>query len=128
MKRRFLALALLTVLVTSSCESSRRSALYVDSSIQSDLAQISAIDNHAHPQSVVSSGDEARAFDALPADSMQDMALPTAFRAGSPYFQQAWHALFGYNFPDGKPEHLNELEDAKRKEQKQRGDLYPSWS
>ena len=99
----------------------------MDSSLQSELAQIPAIDNHAHPQKVVSYGEEDREFDALPADSIQDLALPAPFREGSSLFQEAWHALYHYNFPDSKPEHMSELEDAKRKEQKQRGDQYPSW-
>ncbi len=127
MARFSLSLALLALSLSVSCQSSRRSQLYVDSSIESELAQISAIDNHAHPQKVVSDGEEDRDFDALPADSIQDLALPTPFREGSPYFQEAWRALFAYNFSDTRPEHLSQLEEAKRKEQKQRGDLYPSW-
>lgn len=127
MVRLSLLLAALALFLCGSCENSQRSALYVDSSIQSELAQISAIDNHAHPEKVVSYGEEDRDFDALPADSIQDLALPTPFREGSPYFQRAWQALFGYNFSDSKPEHLSQLESTKRREQKQRGDLYPSW-
>ena len=127
MARYRLSLALLAVGLSMSCERSSRSNLYVDSGLQAELAQISAIDNHAHPEKVVSYGEEDRDFDALPADSIQDMALPTPFREGSPYFPEAWHALFAYNFPDAKPEHTGELEEAKRKEKKQHGDQYPSW-
>jgi hypothetical protein len=123
-----LALLLLALLLNVACESSRpRSGLYVDSALASELDHVSAIDNHAHPQSVVSYGEEDRDFDALPADSIQDMALPTPFRVGSPLFQQGWHALFGYNFSDERPDHLSQLQDAKRKERKKRGDQYPSW-
>lgn len=118
---------LLSVFLSLSCETPHRTQLYVDSSLQSDLAQIPAIDNHAHPQKVVSYGEEDREFDALPADSIQDLAFPTPFREGSPYFPEAWHALFAYNFADTKPEHLAQLEQVKRNEAKKRGDLYPSW-
>lgn len=127
MSRSFLVVALVAVSACLSCESARHSGLYVDSSIQSELAQIPAIDNHAHPQKVVADGEEDREFDALPADAIQDLALPTPFRQGSPLFQKAWQALYSYNFPDDRPEHMSELEAAKRKERKQRGDQYPSW-
>lgn len=127
MTRSSLVVSLLAVWLNISCGTPHRSDLYVNSSIQSELNQISAIDNHAHPQKVVSYGEEDRDFDALPADSIQDLALPTPFRQGSPYFQQAWQGLFGYHFADSSPEHLSELEAAKRKERQQRGDQYPSW-
>ena len=127
MARFSLALALLAMAVSVACESSRHSNLYVDSGIEAELERISAIDNHAHPEKVVSDGEADRDYDALPADSIQDLALPTPFREGSPYFTEAWHGLFAYNYPDSKPEHLSELEVAKVKERKQRGDQYPSW-
>ncbi len=128
MARLSVLVALLAALLLSiSCESSRPSDLYVDSSIQSELQQISAIDNHAHPSKVVSDGEEDRDDDALPADAIQDLALPTPFREGSRYFPEAWHALFNYSFSDDKPEHLSQLEQARRSEEKQKGDLYPSW-
>lgn len=119
--------ALIAFALSVSCESPRRPDLYVDSSIESELGQISAIDNHAHPQKVVSGGEEDLDSDALPPDAIQDLALPTPFRQGSRYFPAAWHALFNYNFSDHKPEHLAGLEQAKRNEQKRRGDQYPSW-
>ncbi len=110
-----------------SCNRPPDSGLYVDSVIDSELRSIPAIDNHAHPQKVVSSGEEDRDFDALPADAIQDPALPTPFRENSPYFPEAWRALFGYNFSDSKPEHLAILNKSKREIRKQKGDLYPSW-
>ncbi len=127
MARVSVVLALLAFSLSISCEGPRRSNLYVDSSIESELAQISAIDNHAHPLKVVSYGEEDHDDDALPTDAIQDLALPTPFREGSPYFPEAWHALFNYSFSDSKPEHLGALEQAKRSEEKQRGDQYPSW-
>jgi hypothetical protein len=99
----------------------------VDSSLDSEIRQIPAIDNHAHPAAVVSYGEEDRDFDALPADSIQDMALPTPFLDGSPYFPQAWHALFGYNYSDASPNHLAQLQQDKHKIAAEKGDLYPAW-
>ena len=127
MARLSVVLVLLASLLGISCESPRHSDLYVDSSLASELGQISAIDNHAHPLKVSSYGEEDRDDDALPTDAIQDLALPTPFREDSPYFPEAWHALFHYNFSDAKPEHLVQLEHAKLSEQKQRGDMYPSW-
>ncbi len=110
-----------------SCNRPDPSHLDVDSSIESELRQIRAIDNHAHPMKVVSGGEVDRDYDALPADAIQDLSLPTPFREGSPYFPRAWHALFGYEYQDAKPEHLSALQQTKRNIAKQKGDLYPSW-
>src|SRR5436305_5656903 len=100
---------------------------YVDSSIQSELRQITAIDNHAHPVKVVALGEEDHDYDALPGDAISDMALPTPFRQDSPYFQDAWHALFNYKYRDDAPVHIPELLRAKREMMKQKGDQYPLW-
>ncbi len=127
MARFSVVLAVVALSLSISCGTTRRSNLYVDSSIESELAQISAIDNHAHPSKIVSYGEADRDNDALPTDAIQDLALPTPFREGSPCFPEAWHALFNYNSSDAKPEHLSELEAAKREEAKRRGDGYPSW-
>ncbi len=110
-----------------SCNDPHRSGLYVDSSIEAELRQIHAIDNHAHPMKVVSPGEEDQDYDALPADAIQDLALPTPFREGSPYFPEAWHALFGYNYSDANKDRLADLEKRKRNVAKKKGDLYPVW-
>jgi len=124
-----IALALLVCVssVLFSCRKPAATGLYVDSSIDSEIRQIPAIDNHAHPLAVVSYGEEDRNYDALPADAIQDLALPTPFRDGSSYFPQAWHALFGYDFADAKPEHIAQLQQTKRKIAAEKGDLYPAW-
>ncbi|MBV9158238.1 MAG: amidohydrolase family protein [Acidobacteriaceae bacterium] len=126
MARRSLLLAA-TLLVVLSCNQHDPPHLHVDSSIDSELHQIRAIDNHAHPLKVTADGETDRDFDALPADAIQDLSIPTPFRENSPYFPEAWHALFGYKYRDVKPEHLSELQQTKRTLAKQKGDLYPSW-
>ncbi len=75
--------------------------------IEAELEHTKAIDNHAHPESV-DPGD--RNFDALPADAVQDPALPLTFKSG---FAEAAKALYG--------------ESNKEAVEKQRGDLYPVW-
>src|SRR5579863_5081251 len=77
------------------CDRRSANTPYVEASLSSELSQISAIDNHAHPMAVVSAGEEDHNYDALSMEGIQDMALPALFRAGSPYFPEAWHALYG---------------------------------
>jgi hypothetical protein len=111
----------------SACRSPQSSPLYVDSSLAAEIRQIRSIDNHAHPVKVVGPGEQDRDFDALPADSITDPALPTPLRDDSAYFPEAWHALFGYRFPDAKPDHVKEVADVRARLMKQKGDLYPVW-
>jgi hypothetical protein len=110
-----------------SCGSPSSSHLYVDSAIESELRQIHAIDNHAHPMKVVSGGEEDHDYDALSMEGIEDLAMPAPFREGAPYFPQAWHALFGYNYSDDKPEHVAQLIKKKRQVMQEKGDLYPAW-
>ncbi len=128
MTRFFFALLSGLLLFTAAC--SRESAnpdLAVDSSLRDEIARTSAIDNHAHPVKMVAAGDEDRDYDALPADGLSDLAMPTPLRAGSPRFPEAWHALFGYHYSDSQPAHIAELVQAKRRMRQNKGDLYPSW-
>ncbi len=99
----------------------------MDEALQSELRQITAIDNHAHPVKVVTYGEEDHDYDALPADAGTELALPPPFREGSSYFPQAWHALFGYSYADASKEHISAVGKARQEMMKQKGDLYPSW-
>lgn len=110
-----------------SCTREHPTGLQVDEGLDSELRQISAIDNHAHPVKAVAYGEEDHDYDALPADAITDLALPSPFREGSSYFPQAWHALFGYQYSDAKAEHIPALGKARQEMMKQKGDLYPSW-
>ena len=110
-------------LLVASCHGPSSRGFVVDSSIEKELRQTHAIDNHAHPQRLMPAGEEDRDFDALPADSIQDPALGAAFQPEGPLFQQAQQALFG----SSAPEHTAALQQSKRVRQKQKGDLYPSW-
>lgn len=100
---------------------------YVDASLASELRQISAIDNHAHPMAIVPAGQEDHNYDALSMEGIQDMALPAPFRNGSPYFQQAWHALYGFDQTGDARQNLSRIEELRRNVEKQKGDLYPVW-
>ncbi len=115
------------LLFLCSCAREHSPGLEVDAALETELRQISAIDNHAHPAKVVTYGEEDRDYDALPADAVADLALPTPFREGSPYFPEAWRALFGYQYSDASREHVAAVGKARLEMMKQKGDLYPSW-
>lgn len=119
--------ALLAVALLSSCTHPPPSGLYVNSTIESELRQIRAIDNHAHPMKVVSPGEEDHDYDALSMEGIQDLAMPAAFQRDSPYFPQAWHALFAYDYSDAKQEHVQQLMKAKAQVAKRKGDQYSAW-
>lgn len=110
-----------------SCTRQTNAPLYVEPSIESELRNIRAIDNHAHPMKVVSEAEQDHDYDALPMEGIQDVVLPAPFSPDNPYFPEAWRALFGYKFSDATPEHLAELRETKQKIEKEKGDAYPSW-
>ncbi|HTU46727.1 MAG TPA: amidohydrolase family protein [Bryobacteraceae bacterium] len=116
-----------TLLLIASCTRTHPSRPYVDSTIESELRQIHAIDNHAHPMKVVSAGEADHDYDALSMEGIEDLSMPAPFRPGNPYFPAAWHALFGYDYSDEAPEHLAELQKIKSRIAKEKGDQYPAW-
>jgi uncharacterized protein len=115
------------LLLIASCTRGHSPQPYVDSVLESELRQIHAIDNHAHPMKVVSPGEADHDYDALSMEGIEDIALPAPFRENSPYFPEAWHALWGYDFSDMKPEHLAQLAKVKNTVAQQKGDRYPAW-
>jgi hypothetical protein len=119
------AVALLCLL--SACNRPSASDPYVNASIESELRQITAIDNHAHPMAVVSGGEEDHDYDALPMEGIEDVALPAPFREGSPYFPQAWHALYGVDETGEVHPNLTRVQRLRQQMEKQKGDLYPAW-
>ena len=121
-----LVFLLCLVLTSVSCDS-HSTHLYVENGIEAELRQVHAIDDHAHPQAARAAGETDRNFDALPADAIQDLSLATPFRPDSPYFPEAWQALFKYPYSDASPAHLKALRKLKEGMMRQKGDLYPSW-
>jgi hypothetical protein len=104
---RFLALAAALSLL-SGC-----SKPHISSDIAAELEHTKSIDNHAHPMRMTGSGEQDREFDALPADAVQQPALPVPAREDNPLFAQARKSLF--------------VESNKADVENQRGDLYPVW-
>lgn len=115
-------LSLLTAALTlDSCARSTASDL------ESEIARIRAIDNHAHPVRVVGGGGQDREFDALPVDNMEPESDPVYFRPGAPGTLDAWRALFGFPHGDLTPEHAHDARARKQQLMRDKGDSYPAW-
>jgi uncharacterized protein len=99
---RLLSTALL--LLTISCSAT---APRVDKDLAETIANIQAIDNHAHPVRVMPKGQPPdRFFDALPVDNLEPTSDPVALRPGA----------FAKQFPNGKQTVIDS-----------KGDSYPAW-
>ncbi|HXB73882.1 MAG TPA: amidohydrolase family protein [Candidatus Acidoferrales bacterium] len=67
-----------------------------DPDLAAEIANIKAIDNHAHPVRLVPNGQPAdREFDALPVDNMEPQSDPVNLRPGAPLLLEAAKALYG---------------------------------
>jgi uncharacterized protein len=102
----------LVSLLAVACGPSRQPA--ADPGLVSEIQQIRAIDNHAHPVRVVSQGEPPdRLFDALPVDNMEPASDPVNIRPGSPPILDASRALY-----PAAP---------KARVMEQQGASYPTW-
>ena len=94
--------------------------------LRTAIAQIKAIDNHAHPQAVATAAQPDLDFDQL-ASPVDDFPLPVRLRPDNPELLQAWRDLFGYAHQDFLPEHLAELKAQRAKVMAEKGLLFPAW-
>jgi len=83
-----------------------------DAKLLQAIAQIRAIDNHAHP-------DPANSERIKPWDAKQPLGAPDypdvwPLRRTNPAWLGAWRALYGYTANDFEPEHLSALFETKR--------------
>ncbi|HTD59288.1 MAG TPA: hypothetical protein VK679_01485 [Gemmatimonadaceae bacterium] len=68
----------------------------VDSGLAAAIAQIRAIDNHAHPLLPPHAGMPADSdYDALPLAALPPFPLPAAFAPDNPQYAVAWRTLYG---------------------------------
>jgi hypothetical protein len=111
--RRLAFAVVVWLLVLTACSRPDDADAHIASEIAGELEHTKAIDNHAHPMKVVGHGEIDRDFDALPADAVQQPALPVAGRPDNPMFALATHELFGST--------------GKAAMAAQRGDSYPVW-
>jgi uncharacterized protein len=101
---------------------------HIASDIAAELEHTKSIDNHAHPMKVVGADEVDRDFDALPADAVQDPAMPVAAQPDNPMFSMAWKDLFGYDHAAlSMTGSLPGLVQAKAAAAKMKGDSYPIW-
>jgi hypothetical protein len=101
--RRHKAIVCPTILLLAFTACSRSPEAAIDAQLASEIANIKAIDNHAHPV-LAAPGD--REFDALPVDNMEAQSDPVAMRPG------AFQTPFA---------------DSKAAAKKDNRDQYPAW-
>ena len=83
------ASSLLSVTTAAGAQSS------TDPSLMAEIRRIRAIDNHAHPPKLVSSGEKDDEFDALPCDPLEPTQPGLITRADNPQYLAAWKDLWG---------------------------------
>lgn len=96
--------------------------------IAAEIANIKAIDNHAHPLRYVAPGEKADdEFDALPLDAIGPIPLPLRLNPGNLEFVQAWRDLYGYKHDDMSEAHVRELLQTKQRVTREQGEHFPAW-
>jgi hypothetical protein len=89
------ALVALALIATAACTRPANDAL-VDPQLAQEIAQIKAIDNHAHPVRPTAAGEKPDdEYDALPVDNLEAQSDPIRQRAHSPEVAEASQKLFG---------------------------------
>jgi hypothetical protein len=92
------AIAVLGFCVLSACGRAPEPA--VDPELAREIAQIKAIDHHAHPVRPAAAGEAPDTdYDALPVESLAPQADPVRMRADSAVISEA-HRLFSGKKPD----------------------------
>src|SRR3954469_10470831 len=82
------------VLMLAGCGTVKQSP--IDAQIATEINNIRAIDNHAHPVKYVGPGEKPdRGFDALPVDNMEPSSDPVNLRPTATATVDAAHTLFG---------------------------------
>jgi len=96
-----------------------------DAALLAQINKIKAIDNHAHPQVVLSAGQsDDNSTDYV---AVEPIDPPVLLRPDNPKFMTAWRSLFGYPYHDAAPEHLRELTSSKQRIIAAQGDNYAAW-
>ena len=100
-----------------------------DLQLTAAIAQIQAIDNHAHPLRYVAPGEKPDdEFDALPLDAIGPIPLPVRLHPGNLEFVEAWRDLYGYKHDDMSEAHIRELLQTKQRVASEEGDKFPTWA
>jgi len=101
---------------------------HIDPAIAQAIANIWAVDNHAHPVLAPPLDATDRGYDALPVSSMAPESDPVAFRPDYPLQAQAWKALYGLEAtPPLDAAGLARLHAAQERAKSEHGEQYPAW-
>ena len=96
----------------------------VDSALSAFIANIRAVDNHTHVNTVVPVDSES---DALPLDGLPPFSLPDRLRPDSPAWIAAYRAMYGYAYDDLTDAHMTQLRATMKGVARDQGDRFPEW-
>lgn len=94
-----------------------------DSSLVAFIANIRAVDNHSHANSVAPGDSDA---DALALDGIP-FELPVPLRTDSPAWLAAYKALYRYPYADFSDAHMKELRATMQRVSTRQGSDFPAW-
>lgn len=95
-----------------------------DKELAEFISKISAVDNHAHPNTI-DPGDKGS--DALPLDGLGAIELPARVRPESETWLNAGKALYGFRGAELNEESMKGLMDTMQNAMKQKGEKFPEW-
>ena len=89
------AAAVIPLLMATACSNSSNNDAAVDAQIAAGIANIKAIDNHAHPVRPTAAGEKPDdGYDALPVETLEPQSDPVRDRPGSPDILEAHRQIF----------------------------------
>jgi uncharacterized protein len=101
----------------------------IDSSLQTYINGIKAVDNHAHPLLPSVPGAPADTDnDALPLTGVPPFPMPDGLDPANPRWISAWRALYGYTFEDASDAHVKQLVAAKADLARRQGKELADWA
>jgi predicted TIM-barrel fold metal-dependent hydrolase len=119
-----IAVPILGALVPLSCTKAP-----VDPALERYIAEIKAVDNHAHPMLPLAPGAPADTeFDALPLDPLPPFSVPVRLRAEHADWIAAARALYGVQGSDTGAAFREEVKAAVARVAKEQGTKSPEWA
>lgn len=101
----------------------------VDPALEHYIADIKAVDNHAHPMRYVAAGTPADTeFDALPLDPLPPFGVPSRLHGEHPVWRVAARAVYGVRAADTGVAFRDEMKAAVAREAKERAEQGPEWA
>lgn len=127
MTRRHLALSFVAFLSTGAAVANAQAP--VDSTLDAYIANIRAIDSHAHPMRPVAAGAPADSeYDALPLDGIPGFALPRRLSLDDPIWARAQAALYHVAPSPNDSAHRAAIARASARVVAERGAGFPTWA